>query len=75
MHRHHQAKIQDFSGQSGYRKIPVDMALQKWQTLFSASKVNYLNINTRSPIPRHGTLGSTLTATSLDGWHKECRAE
>ncbi len=28
MHRHHQTKIQDFSGQTGYQKIPVDMALQ-----------------------------------------------
>ncbi len=28
MHQHHQAKVQDFSGQPGYPKIPVDMALQ-----------------------------------------------
>jgi hypothetical protein len=28
MHQHHQAKIQDFSSQTGYQKIPVDMVLQ-----------------------------------------------
>ncbi len=31
MHRHHQAKVQDFSSQTGYPKIPVDMVLQNGQ--------------------------------------------
>jgi hypothetical protein len=28
MHQHHQAKIQDFSSQTGYQKIPIDMACE-----------------------------------------------
>ncbi len=47
----------------------------KWQTLSSASKVNYWNIDTWSTVPRHGPHGPILTATSLDGWHKECWAK
>jgi hypothetical protein len=34
MHQHHLAKIQDFSGQTGYQKIPVDMALQNGKLCF-----------------------------------------
>jgi hypothetical protein len=34
MHQHHQAKIQDFSSQTGYQKIPIDMALQNGKLRF-----------------------------------------
>jgi hypothetical protein len=46
MHQHCQAKIQDFSNQTGYQKISFDMALRKRPTPLSASKVNYWNIAT-----------------------------
>ncbi len=45
MHQHHQADIQDFSGQTGHPKISADMVLQNgqfcpWQTRQIADCLN-----------------------------------
>ncbi len=47
----------------------------KWPIPSSANKASRSNIDTWLPIPRHGPHGPTLTATSLDGLHKECPAK